>query len=355
MKSLWKRITAMLCAAVMSVGMFSISASAATVYARSGKNAMKANLTTAAKWSGPTNTFPCKADTDYVLSAWIKGTGKVSITVKTKDWKQIASVNSTGGNDWIMVTLPFNSGENTSIMVQLIDSNVEGTMYIDDITVIEKGDSTNTSIISNGGFEGNESFWKLYGPFEIAKGDEAPPPKVTAGQPAPVVQSDVLIDEFGQFIRAKYDEKITSIEELRASIEEEKKYLASLTPANDRDEYGGLANSKDKYGLKATGFFHVERVPSLDNRWVMVDPIGNLFFNLAVCGVAYEGDTYTKVGGREAIYEWLPTPDDPEYKTTWREGSKTDFSFYISNWIKKYDKPIFVKGKLGLWNYDVES
>jgi hypothetical protein len=139
-----------------------------------------------------------------------------------------------------------------------------------------------------------------------------------------------LIDPFGQSLKDVFANKLQSLEDLKADVEAEAKYYASLT-APERDAFGGLPGSKEALGLKQTGFFHVEQKGG--KTW-LVDPAGNAFFHLGVCGFA-PNDDYTYVKGREGIYEWLPKLDS-EFASAFREGNADHFSFYIANVIKKF-------------------
>jgi len=123
------------------------------------------------------------------------------------------------------------------------------------------------------------------------------------------------------------------------------------------DEFGGLPGTKDKLGLQATGFFHVEEK---DGRWFLADPMGNAFFHLGLCSVCPSED-YTLVKGRESAFEWLPPrsgkspePNVPmlpgdklprDFSTAYRPDSGGQVvSFHLANMIRKYERP-----------YDAES
>lgn len=143
-----------------------------------------------------------------------------------------------------------------------------------------------------------------------------------------------LIDPFGQSLKAAFPHKLASLEELKADVEAEKAYYASLQPPA-LDRFGGLPGSREKLGLTATGFFHVEHKAG---QWWLVNPEGNAFFHLGVCGFA-PNDDYTYVKGREDIYEWLPKADG-EYASAFRPGDgDAHFSFYLANTIRKYGAP----------------
>jgi len=144
-----------------------------------------------------------------------------------------------------------------------------------------------------------------------------------------------LVDRFGQSARKDFPGKVTAEKELAADGAAQE--AAKGAPAPNLDQYGGLAASGKEFGFKSTGFFHVE---SLKDRKVLVDPEGNLFFQLGVCGIA-STDDFTTVKGRENVYEWLPDKGDETYRSAWRD-QRPDygiFSFYIANWIRKFGRP----------------
>lgn len=139
---------------------------------------------------------------------------------------------------------------------------------------------------------------------------------------------DVLLDRFGQMKAVNFAGKVTSEEELAADAEADAAYYGSLNPPADRDRYGGLAGSAQKFGLKATGFFAIQR---LGDRVVMTTPEGNLYFSLAVNGITAQ-ETYTRVTGREHKFEYVP-PYASEYRQAWL--GKDNFSFYVANKYRK--------------------
>ncbi|HRH98449.1 MAG TPA: hypothetical protein PLB55_21085, partial [Prosthecobacter sp.] len=142
-----------------------------------------------------------------------------------------------------------------------------------------------------------------------------------------------LIDPFGQSLKDSFPNKLKSLENLKADVEADKAYYASIeTPKLDR--FGGLPGSGESLGLKKTGFFHVEQK---QEKWWLVDPDGNAFFHLGVCGFA-PSDDFTYVKGREGIYEWLPKAEG-EFASAFREGNPDHFSFYLANVIRKFGAP----------------
>lgn len=149
------------------------------------------------------------------------------------------------------------------------------------------------------------------------------------------VQIKPLIDRYGQHISTDFAAKVRSDEDLKRDLEEDKAYYASLNPPV-RDRFGGVPGSGEKLGFRKTGLFHIEKV---GGKQVLVDPDGNLFFQLGVCALATNCDDYTRVRGREAIYEWLPSTTDTMFKTAWRENDPGVASFYIANLVRKYGEP----------------
>lgn len=143
-----------------------------------------------------------------------------------------------------------------------------------------------------------------------------------------------LVDALGQSAREDWPGKVKSVEELKADAAVEKTYYDSLRPP-PVGTYGGLPGSKEKLGLKATGYFHLEKK---GERWLLVDPAGDAFFHLGLCS-AHPGEDYTLVKGREAAYEWLP-PRDGEFASAWKgDAGGTVISFHLANMIRKYGEP----------------
>lgn len=151
--------------------------------------------------------------------------------------------------------------------------------------------------------------------------------KVTADSAA---SGKKLVDSLGQSTLETWPDKVKTEAELKADVESDNAYYASLkTP--ELDAFGGLPDSGTALGLKKTGFFHIEQKG--DKSW-LVDPVGNAFFQTGLCGFQ-PSDDYTYVTGREDIYEWLPKLGS-EYATAFREGDASHFSFYVANTIRKF-------------------
>jgi len=143
-----------------------------------------------------------------------------------------------------------------------------------------------------------------------------------------------LIDPFGQSLKDAFPAKLKSLEELKADVASDAVYYGGINPPK-WDRFGGLPESGTLLGLNKTGFFHVERPK---DKWWLVDPEGNAFFHLGICGFA-PSDDYTYVKGRESIYEWLPKADG-EFATAFRPGDgDAHFSYYLANTIRKFGEP----------------
>lgn len=172
--------------------------------------------------------------------------------------------------------------------------------------------------------------WKVFVPLEANKGNFT----LTFRALGENVKAKPLVDAFGQSTLSEWPDKVRSLDELKADVAEEKSYYDALQPPS-RDAFGGLLGSKEKLGLKSTGFFHMEKH---DSRWVLVDPEGNAFFHLGVCGVG-PSDDYTLVTGRESAYEWLPKKEG-EFVSIFRtgQGGKV-LSFHLANQVRKYSEP----------------
>ena len=143
-----------------------------------------------------------------------------------------------------------------------------------------------------------------------------------------------LIDRFGQSLKDSFPAKLKSLEDLKADIAADALYYGEIKPPK-WDRFGGMPESGTLLGLNKTGYFHVERSK---DKWWLVDPDGNAFFHLGICGFA-PSDDYTYVKARESIYEWLPKADG-EFATAFRPGDgDAHFSYYLANTIRKFGEP----------------
>jgi hypothetical protein len=172
--------------------------------------------------------------------------------------------------------------------------------------------------------------WAFFAPFN--KND--PQATITIKAGVAVSGQTTLVDEFGQLSAGDWPGKVKSAEEFKGDVESEKAYYAALkTPTLDK--FGGLPGGREKYGLRATGFFHVEQK---NGKWVLVNPEGNPFFHTGVC-VFNPVDDYTLVKGRESSFAWIP-PYEGHYKSAFRGENGSDVvSFHLANMVRKYNEP----------------
>ncbi len=190
--------------------------------------------------------------------------------------------------------------------------------------------------------------WSIFGWWletPLPEGNDNPSFTFTLGNPggaAAPAAVKALIDRYGQHTNVEFEGKVKSDDELKQDAQRDQEYLAALKPPA-LNRFGGLPGSREKLHLKKTGFFHIEKLGA--KQQVMVDPEGDLFFQLGLCALGTNCDDYTTVKGRERIYEWLPKgADAAEFKTAWRPNDPGVFSFYISNLIRKFGEP-FDQGK----------
>jgi len=160
---------------------------------------------------------------------------------------------------------------------------------------------------------------------------------VTVSMDASAAKRVILVDKFGQDARREFPGKVHDEAELKADVAQDEAYFAGFTPPV-RDQFGGLSDSGTKLGLKKTGFFHVEKKAAAGrDQWVMVDPDGNAFFHLGICGFG-PSDDYTYVEGRTDIYDWLP-PHTGDFASAWNPDkywSTRAISFYKANVVRKF-------------------
>jgi len=150
-----------------------------------------------------------------------------------------------------------------------------------------------------------------------------------------------FIDSLGQYKHSSWPGKTGSSHELKANAIAEKNELANFTLSQDFNEFGGW---KIGGNFEATGYFYTKK---LDNKWWLIDPVGNLFFSHGVNGV---GNTApTPIDLRENYFENLPDKSG-EFSECWGTSNWAPHGFYKdhtpyntfdflkANLIKKYGK-----------------
>lgn len=132
-----------------------------------------------------------------------------------------------------------------------------------------------------------------------------------------------MVDEFGQFKYAEWTGKVHSPEDLKASVEEERKYDGSRPDIPGRDRFGGLAGSA--CGAPGTDGFTTAKV---DGKWFLRDPEGNLFWSVGITCVG--NFPATTVTDREHYFERID-PNYLEYAKGYKPGT-----FYYGRQVKSY-------------------
>lgn len=127
-----------------------------------------------------------------------------------------------------------------------------------------------------------------------------------------------FVDEFGQNRHAEWEDKIHSVEELKASVDIEEAELESNPGPQEWDKYGGWAEGPQ---LKATGSFRVEKYR---DKWWMVDPEGKLFWSHGINEVYAMGST--PVTDRERYFSSLPPRD--KYPNLYSDRETAPFGYY---------------------------
>lgn len=116
-----------------------------------------------------------------------------------------------------------------------------------------------------------------------------------------------LVDAYGQSTRAKWPEKVSSDEQLKAAASKEQQQLKAWLAEREKtplDKFGGLNKGPV---FKASGFFRTEK---RDGRWYLVTPEGHPFYSLGVNTVSPDV-SQTYIAGREWMFESLPKADEP--------------------------------------------
>ncbi|NWB94590.1 beta-galactosidase [Pseudomonas gingeri] len=158
-----------------------------------------------------------------------------------------------------------------------------------------------------------------------------------------------LVDGYGQSTRAKWPEKISSDDQLKASASKESQQLKTWLSERERsarDKFGGSLKGP---AFDATGFFRTEKH---DGRWYLVTPEGHPFYSLGVNTVT-ASDQQTYVEGREGMFSDLPKDGEPLAAYYGKSDNSTStgasqgrafnagrwFDFYGANLQRTYGSP----------------
>jgi hypothetical protein len=147
-----------------------------------------------------------------------------------------------------------------------------------------------------------------------------------------------IADQFGQYTRMTWPEKVGSQSEMREEWRREEQSLKNWTMAlPPRDRFGGLLQGP---AFEASGFFRTVRTAG---RWRLVTPEGHQFFSLGIDVVSPDvGTTY--VSDREFMFVRLPPANDPlaAHFSDARSDEAPDphqratFNFYAANLERKF-------------------
>lgn len=132
------------------------------------------------------------------------------------------------------------------------------------------------------------------------------------------------IDRFGQCRHVQTPHKVRSDDDLRRSLEEERRILTQWGKSPDFDRYGGYR--KAGWREQATGFY---RVVQKGDYWWLITPEGYPCFYVGVCSVPALLWEMTPVSEREGVFEWLPpktgTTAEVWRKDVWGERANTEY------------------------------
>ncbi len=135
-----------------------------------------------------------------------------------------------------------------------------------------------------------------------------------------------IVDQYGQYTREEWPEKVKSDADFAKQIATEDADLKAHPPASDLDKYGGWAKGPQ---LKATGFFRVEKYK---DKWAFVDPDGRLFLSFGPTTVTNVATT--ALAGREYMFSVLPANDPLLASNLLNDGK--DLNFLGANLERKY-------------------
>ena len=145
-----------------------------------------------------------------------------------------------------------------------------------------------------------------------------------------------IVDGYGQSTRAKWPERVTNDEQLKAAAAKEQQQLKGwLAGRTEQDKFGGWLKGP---AFDATGFFRTEK---RNGRWNLVTPEGHPFYSLGLNAVT-ANDSQTYVAGREWMFTDLPKDGAPlagYYGTSDHNngnGASQDRGFNAGRWYNFY-------------------
>lgn len=147
-----------------------------------------------------------------------------------------------------------------------------------------------------------------------------------------------LVDAYGQSNRARWPEKVSSDEQLKAAAAKEQQQLKGWLAERDKSALDKFGGSTKGPAFDASGFFRTEK---RDGRWYLVTPLGHPFYSLGVNTVSPD-NSQTYVAGREWMFGTLPKAGEPFDKYYGsgdnRGGNRADAGrgFNVGRWYNFY-------------------
>jgi len=300
-----------------------------------------------------------------------KGKRAMEVRFHVVDWPNVFFTPPSETWDWsayagIEVIL-FNPGDHSvSVSMRVDNAGADGMNHcVTNNTVVPAGEGA--TLRGRFGRGGDEAFWGMRGLPErgpVGSGPAIDPARITAfqvflgrpaqaetliieevrlygtGQPLTKLVPLPFVDEFGQYMHAKWPGKLKNEKEFAKRIKKEQRAIQAKPQLPDRDKFGGWANGPQ---LEATGWFRTEKI---DGKWWLVTPEGHLFFSNGMDCVRTWQQTFIR--GRDGWFAWLPDRADEVYKSCYGKvsgahsmadiigGKGETFSFYRANLFRKY-------------------
>ena len=300
-----------------------------------------------------------------------EGKRAMEVQFHVVDYPNVFFTPPSGTWDWsayagVEVDLFNPSGHSVSVCIRVDNAGADGaTNCVTNNTVVPAGERA--TLRARFGRGGDEAFWGMRGlPVRgpVGSGPAIDPAKITAfqvflGQPA---QAETLIieevrlygqgqsltelvpfpfvNEFGQYMHAKWPGKLKNEKEFAKRIKTEQRAIQAAPKLPVQDKFGGWADGPQR---EATGWFRTEQI---DGKWWLVTPEGHLFFSSGMDCVGNGEQTF--ISGRDGWFAWLPDPAEAFFKDCYSKvsgahsmadiiGGKGDtFSYYRANLYQKY-------------------
>ena len=157
---------------------------------------------------------------------------------------------------------------------------------------------------------------------------------------------DDILDEYGQYTKAEWENKVDSNDDITGDIDSENKLLdeqiKEIDESGKYSKYGGYKN--EEYRQEATGRFYTAQI---DGKWTLVDPEGYPFIATGL-DIIRTADMLTWVSGREQMFDNIPSKDGdlgdhyatitgikpPAGYENFKPGD--GYNFYTANLERKY-------------------